>query len=392
MRDLTAFLTDAQAGERLRAAREAAGIKQSTAAEAAGIARTTLVAIEQGERRLRIAELRKFAQLYKTSANAIMRTEAVRPELVPRFRRISSGGTASVEEAASLLNALVGAEIELENALGIVRTRNYPPERPIAPGDVRAQAEIDAQELRSWLGIGPGPVLDMTLVLDQLGVRVYLRPLDAKVSGLFAYDDATGAFVLLNSSHPLERVRQSAAHELAHFISARKQPEALTDTEGFMSREERYARAFGAAFLAPARAVAQRFSMLTAGQGHLTRRHVILLAHEFGLSREALVRRLEDLRLVKAGTWDWFEANGGITNAQAKAVLEGSFSESDRVVKWHAVPPRVALLAREAWKLGMYSEGQLARLLQMDRLALRELLEGAEAELSEADEQVAFSF
>jgi hypothetical protein len=50
------------------------------------------------------------------------------------------------------------------------------------------------------------------------------------------------------------------------------------------------------------------------------------------------------------------------------------------------VPPRLALLVREAWKRGFYSEGQLARLLQLDRHELREVLDGAESEESEANE------
>src|SRR5215831_6474671 len=62
----------------------------------------------------------------------------------------------------------------------------------------------------------------------------------------------------------------------------------------------------------------QKFHDVTAGSDRLTRRHVILLAHFFGVSREAMVRRLEELGLTKVGTWDWFEYNGGITDEQAQ--------------------------------------------------------------------------
>ncbi len=84
-------------------------------------------------------------------------------------------------------------------------------------------------------------------------------------------------------------------------------------------REERYANAFGRAFLTPARGVMQKFHEVTAGSDRLTRRHVIILAHFFGVSREAMVRRLEELGLTKPGTWDWFQSNGGITDEQARA-------------------------------------------------------------------------
>jgi hypothetical protein len=130
-------------------------------------------------------ELQKLATAYRTSANAILRREAVHLDMVPRFRKLAESGDVAVEQATRLLNDLVRAEVELENALGVSRTRNYPLERPILPGEIRAQAEQDAQELRDWLGLGPGPVTDIVSILDlQLGIRVYVRRLDGKVAGL----------------------------------------------------------------------------------------------------------------------------------------------------------------------------------------------------------------
>jgi Zn-dependent peptidase ImmA (M78 family)/transcriptional regulator with XRE-family HTH domain len=383
-------LTDVAIGERLRLARESAKLTQADAAALIGAVRTTLVAIEQGKRRVQMDELQKLAAAYHTSANALLRREAVHLDMVPRFRKLRESSDDAVEKATRLLNDLVRAEVELENALGVNRVRNYPPERPLLPGDVREQAEQDAQELRDWLGLGPGPVTDIVSILDlQMGVRVYVRPLDGKVSGLFAYDDTAGACMLLNANHPPERVTQSGAHETGHFVSTRRQPEVLTDDERFTSREERYANAFQRAFLTPARAIRQRFAAITAGQSHLTRRHIILLAHAFGVSREAMVRRLEELKLAREGTWDWFVTNGGITDEQVRQVLGDLPNRSLHGARAQGmVPPPLALLVREAWKKELYSEGQLARLLDLDRHEVREILEGAENEESEANELV----
>jgi Zn-dependent peptidase ImmA (M78 family) len=386
----TERLSDAQVGERLRIAREVVKMTQALAAEAINVARTTIVAIEQGQRRVRMDELQKLAMIYGTSVNAILRREAVHLDMVPRFRQLPQNINNTSDEATRLLNDLVRAEVELENTLGIKRTRNYPPERPILPGDVRAQAEQDAQELRDWLGLGPGPVFDIVSILDlQLGIRVYIRRLEGKISGLFAFDESVGACILLNANHPVERITQTGAHELAHFLSARRQAEILTEDERFASREERYANFFSRCFVTPARAVRQRFAEITAGQSHLTRRHIILLAYAFGVSREAMVRRLEELSLAKNGTWDWFQANGGITDEQAKQVLGELPNRHVNAAEMQgSVPPRLALLAREAWKRGFYSEGQLARLLRLDRREIREVLDGAELEENEVDEFV----
>jgi len=363
-------------GERLRVARENASFTQKDAAEAIAVARTTLVAIEQGQRRVRMDELQQLAKLYMTSVNAILRREAVHVDLAPRFRKLIGSNDLAAVAATELLTDLARAEVELENLLGIKRTRNYPPERPILPGDVRAQAEQDAIELRQRLGLGFAPVHDIVTLLEmEMGVRVYVRRMDGNISGVFAYDDALGACMLLNAKHPRERRNQSGGHELGHLVSVRRDPEVLHANEPETTREDRYATAFARSFLTPAGAVRQKFKEVTAGSTHLTRRHVIVLAHFFDVSREAFVRRLEELGLTKKGTWDWFAANGGIADEQVRQVL-GDLRTPDKH-KAEANRPttlRLNLLAAEVNRRGLLSEGQLSRLLRLDRIELRDIL------------------
>jgi Zn-dependent peptidase ImmA (M78 family) len=376
-----------EVGERLRIARETANITQADAASALGVARTTLVAIEQGQRRIRMNELQQLAHRYGTSVNALLRREAVHVDLEPRFRRLAESSEAEASKAVQLLSDLARAEVELENLLGVRRVRNYPPERPLLRGDVRAQAEHDATELRQRLGLGISPVSDVVTLLEmELGVRVYVRRFDSRISGLFAYDDALGPCMLLNANHPRERRTQTAAHETGHMVSTRGIPDIVRQDERTRSPQEQYANAFGRAFLTPARAVGQKLQEVTAGSDRLTRRHVIVLAHFFGVSREAMVRRFEELKLAKKGTWDWFETYGGITDEQARQVL-GDLTASDPY-KADADRPttlRLNLLADAAYKRDLLSEGQLARLLHLDRVELREILQDQEVEGSEPD-------
>src|SRR5712671_2627865 len=178
MTKLTPELNPVELGERLRIARETANVTQEAGARAAGIARTTLVAIEKGQRGARIDELQALSRCYGVSVNSLLRHEAVHVDLVPRFRSLPETGDAGIDQAARTLNDLVRAEVELENILGIQRTHNYPAEKAILPGDVRTQAEHDAQNLRNWLGLGEGPVQNLFALMElQLGVRVYGRKL-----------------------------------------------------------------------------------------------------------------------------------------------------------------------------------------------------------------------
>ncbi len=370
-------LPPTEVGERLRVARDNADVTQADAAAAIDVARTTLIAIEQGQRRIRLSELQKLAALYGTSINALLRQEAVHVDLQPRFRKLAESGDHAAQAAGKLMSDLAKAEVELENLLGVKRTRNYPPERPLLRGDVRIQAEQDAMELRERLGLGIRPIGDIITLLEfELGVRVYVRRLDGHISGLFAYDDAVGACILLNANHPRERRTQTAGHETGHMVSNRARADVLHLNEPENSREKRYANAFGRAFLTPARAVLQKFQDITAGSDRLTRRFIIVLAHYFGVSREAVVRRLEELNLCRPGTWDWFEVNGGISDEQARQVIgdlrapDAQKADADRPLSL-----RLNLLAAEAYRRELLSEGQLSRLLHLDRVDLRGLLD-----------------
>ena len=297
-------LDPVEVGRRLRIARETAGMTQAYAATSIDVARTTLVAMEKGQRAARTAELLPLAKLYETSVNALLRLR-----VGVRRPRASISETARVSrkkhqtEAARLLEALVQAEVELENLLGVTRPRN---DLQLNDRSCRATCGLRPKMTRpnsaTSSGLGLAPVHGVTSLLEfDLGIRVYVRRLDARVSGLFAYDEQVGACMLLNANHPRERRAQSAAHELGHFVSSRQAPEVLYRDSQENSREERYANAFARAFLTPARTVMQRFRDVTQGASHLTRRHVILLAHAFGVSREAMVRRLEELGLTKSG-------------------------------------------------------------------------------------------
>ncbi|HMQ92337.1 XRE family transcriptional regulator [Amaricoccus sp.] len=384
-------LSAQEIGRRLRLARENADIRQDEAAHVIGMSRPTLVSIEKGTRRVRIQELQALARHYGVSVNAILRREAVHTDLIPRFRKLRETEDDHTLEAIQLLNDLVKAEVELENVLGVERRRHYPPERGINEGDVLELAEKHAQELRDWLGLGSGPITDIFSVIElDLGIRLYQRRLSSKskVAGLFTFDDAVGACILLNANHPLERRIQSAAHEVGHFFGTRRVPEVLEDNEQFLSRDERYANAFGRAFLTPWKSFKESFRQLTAGADKLTRRHVILLAHQHNLSREAAVRRLEELDLVRKGTWEWFKRNGGIKDEQAREVLGAAAMRPDPAKDDanRQVSHRLSLMAHAAWKRGLMSEGQLAELLKLRRVEVRGLIDQIELEESVTDD------
>src|SRR5260370_13513807 len=99
-------MSSIEVGERLRLAREGVGLSQAKAAESLGAARTTLVAIEQGQRKIKITELQQLARAYKTTVNSILRAEAIQVDLVPRFRKLVGASDDAAEKAVRLLTDL----------------------------------------------------------------------------------------------------------------------------------------------------------------------------------------------------------------------------------------------------------------------------------------------
>src|SRR4051794_23997387 len=106
-------------GERLRVARSAAGMTQDQAAKQLRVARTTMVAIERGERQVKSEELIALAALYGITTNSLLRETAVHVDLVAQFRRNPAGvEDKDAIEVMKLFHKLVGGYVELERRLG----------------------------------------------------------------------------------------------------------------------------------------------------------------------------------------------------------------------------------------------------------------------------------
>lgn len=362
-------------GERLRMARTRADITQEQAAQIIDVSRPTLVAIEKGQRRPQPEELVALADAYNTAVAELLRRTAIHVDLVPRFRASLRGKDGPRLEAATRLNDLAAAEVELENLVGSARRAPMPPERRLMAGDVREQAEEAAMELRMRHGLGHAAIQDIVSLLEQeFGVRVFMDKLDHGVSGLYAYDPEIGPCILFNSEHSAARRAMTGAHELGHFIGTRDQPDIVYDGEPEDPREEIYANAFASAFLMPAQPVRRMYQEYQEVSGKFTPRHLILMAHRWNVSEEAMCMRLEALKLLKRGTWHSLKDRKFGGELIREVIGEQRPSE--------LVPPRLWLLAAEAFAKELLTEGQLARLLRIDRVRLREIADnyGVEGE------------
>lgn len=366
----TGPLTNAEIGDRLRKARQAAGVTQSEAAATLSVSRPTLVAIETGRRRFKAEELRLLAERYGTGVNRILSPSAVHLNLVARFRGLAGRNPSETAPTLLLLNKLASAMVELERLLGLQPPAILVSERRIDPVAVDRQAEEAALTVRYSLGLGLSPVPHLVEVLeDQVGVRIFVRDLPGAISGVFAHDPEVGACVLLNAHHSSQRHAMTAAHELGHLVSNRSFGDIVESEERGAASEERFANVFAYAFLMPAAPVRRRFQDLRAAFDKFTLRGLVSMARGFYVSTQAMCRRLESLDLLPAGTFDSLRDRG---------FQEKDFDDEPAGEPGAQRPPRYGMrleqLAAAALRRELLSEGQVARMLDLDRVEVRKIV------------------
>jgi Zn-dependent peptidase ImmA (M78 family)/transcriptional regulator with XRE-family HTH domain len=385
-----------QLGERLKTARNARGLTQEAVAKELKILRTTLVAIEKGDRRVTPSELIQLARIYGRPVSDFVSTRGNRTPFIPQFRL--PPGQQSVEE-----NELISAVMELESLaqdylqleeLNEARFRPvFPPVYAInIPGATPEQrGEEVAAEERTRLGLGDGPIADLRSLLEEaVGLRVFYLNLPAKVGGIFACNDELGACIAINRNHPPTRGIWSLAHEYGHFLTTRYVADvSFTHDHWGKMAAERFADAFAKNFLMPRTGVSRRLSdgVAALGKERPTIGAIMSLAHLYHVSAQAMFLRLEELKRVPAGSWNTLRERRGFKPEQARSEL-GLAAEARQA----SLPMRYRQLAYSAYEIKeQLTEGQLARKLRTDRVSARLELESLrlmadDAGLSSEDE------
>lgn len=364
-------------GGRLQDARKARGLTQQAVADGMEMARTTLVAVEKGERRLSPHELIKLASLYGRSVSEFVSRSFVTEGFVPQFRhawRNDLSEDIELEKTAAELQRLAEDYVELEKLCGLSSAQNPPPTYNFVGASPEQAAEEIAAAERNRLGIGDGPISNLRERLEtDVGLRVFYFAMPSKVSGVFAYNDVLGGCIGINSNHPRDRRNWSLAHEYGHFLTNRYQAEITFLTgKKRQSANERLADAFAENFLMPASGLNRRFTEMhrASPSGSITLAQVCTLADLYQVSVQALIIRLEKLRRFPTGTWDKLAVEG-FKPRQAQQLLGIDANPPVR----DALPRRYVNLAVTAYEDGHLSEGQLAKLLRADRVSARMIVE-----------------
>lgn len=363
-------------GKRLQEARKKRGLTQEAAAQLMELARTTLVAIEKGERHIKAGELIKLSSVYGRQMSDFVRPRPQVESFQVQFRgpsHLTEEDGAKIAPFIASFEELCRDYLELEEITRSPLVRKYPSEYQIAGLRPDHAAEMVAIQERNRLDLGDGPIpTDPTMrdVLEQeVGLRIFFMDLPGRFSEIYHYDHKLGGCIAINSGHPEERRRWSLAHAYGHFLAHRFKPEVLLEDDYQRKPEsEQFADAFSLNFLMPANGLTMRFNDIKRTQGKVTVLDLCRLSYYYGVSVQAIVLWLEDLKLLRTGTWDILQARGfKVREAQQQLGL-------DPLPERHELlPKRYQYLALVALENGLVSEGQFAHFLRMDRLVARHM-------------------
>lgn len=265
-------------GDRLRQARELAGLTQTELAALAHISQPRLSNAE------RFGEDLSDGALVQVAASTGFPPEFfyTQPDLLiadPPHFRAQSGASAIQLKQARRAGEMVG-----EQALAM-RTRLQPPPLRL-PTDTLDPASA-AEAVRAAFSLTYGePVKDLPLLAERNGVVVLGVPLRAFKKDAFSWWTGSVPILVLLSTDAGDRQAWSTAHELGHLVLHRGlTPQRTLEDE---------ANDFAMHFLLPHHAIGRE---LTA---QLTLQDFALLKRRWGVSIQALIRTARRLNVIDA--------------------------------------------------------------------------------------------
>jgi len=355
--------------KRIIDAREAAGFTIIKAARKLGFKNyQTLSAIEKGARKINAHELIMIARLYGRSLDYFLESD-IAPDPGPLWRKMAKTDVNQVQR--QFLSFLENYS-NLEHLLGLKRQwkdiqKNY--DRDDFSDNGFERADKLGADIHNFLDLGSRPSSNLLNVLENtFRFKILHLPLGDGVSGASVVDNILGVGVLINANDAPWRRNFDLAHELFHVISWNVfSPEEIGNGTT-KTRPEQYADIFASSLLLPETHLLDALKE-TATDNEVRLIDIIELAKGFGVSTEAILWRLVNLKTLK--------------QSQAQKVLDNpKFLDLDRSMRRKLYkgdrpskfPSRFISLACRCLMEGKISRGTFAEYLEIDRSEIDEYL------------------
>jgi Zn-dependent peptidase ImmA (M78 family)/transcriptional regulator with XRE-family HTH domain len=375
---------DAAVGTNLRNARLRSGFSQAQVAAALDIPRSAVSLIESGERSLASTELARVAQVFGWEIEELLfgptpstgdddRPTEDSGAVLQYFRAargVDPADEAWLVEAQDRWRRYAAVESKVFGA-----QRWELPVYPVPAGRPYEQGERLAAQERRRLGLSQAPVRSMVDLLEGEGIKVLMLafPAASQTSGGYFFSDDLGPCVVINENELPSRRRFTEAHEYCHFLVDREDIEGEICTHD--RRREHFemrANAFAAAFLMPAEGIAEALAEDRVDRGQLGPEDIIHLMYRFGVSFQAILWRLLNLRWISPPQRDRLAQASPTALAQRLGYPHEPGEVEPR-------PDRERRLALEAWRAGHLSAKEVAELVGLAPRDVTRMFGGREA-------------
>jgi Zn-dependent peptidase ImmA (M78 family)/DNA-binding XRE family transcriptional regulator len=297
--------------ERIKLARNRAGLSLRAAAERVGVSHTAIAKYEKGEMAPSSGVLLKLAQALGVGLDYFFRQRTVELQEA-RFRKTSRCPKRELTRIQGEVTEYLERYLQVEEILG----GPLPFDRPEIAWTVEDLDDVErvAQDLRKAWQLGLDPLESLVTVLEDKGVRVCLVEGCDTFDGLAAWIEGGIPVIAVRRDVSGDRQRFDLAHELGHLL-------LHLPPDWDEKQAERAAHRFAGAFLAPAPAARAE---LGAKRRDLDPHELYLLKQKYGLSMQAWVYRATDLGIIDARTakaiWQRFTRRGWRRQEPGEAV------------------------------------------------------------------------
>ncbi len=267
-------------GSRLRAARESKNITQDALAAEVGSQASAkwILDVEEDVFLPDIEAIAALARGLETSAGYLVNADELRlVDLSPRnVHKLTSEQLRQVEvRAIDFAHRYLDLEARLDETV---------PELINISMRTADDAEEAAQRIRSLWNLGEAPIVSLTAVFEEKGIKIFPLELPKNTGdGLALRIDEDGRpktqIIAYAKDSPVDRTRFTLAHELAHLLDP--------------SVSEDMANYFAGALLLPAEVLRSRMT----GIERIGIEHIIPLKEEYGISAQAITYRCRDIGL-----------------------------------------------------------------------------------------------
>ena len=357
---------------RLAQAREAAGLSLADATRKLNFKHYQILSsIEKGTRNVNANELISMARLYGRSLDYFFEAK-VPSEPVLLWRR--TAGSDIRNEQQQFLVFLENYS-RLENLLGLKRRwkeilTNL--DRDDFAENGFETSETLGTDIHRRLDLGSRPACNLLNILENtLRFKVIHLGLGDGLSGASIVDSALGVGVLINANDAPWRRNFDLAHELFHIITWNIFSHEEIGDGSRKTKPEQYADSFAASLLLPKEHLLAALKEIAVNQ-ELKLVDIIELAKEFGVSSEAILWRLVNLKKIKKSQVEKILADPEFRNLD-RDLRRGLYAEQQP----EKFPHRYVSLACRCLMEGKISRGVFAEYMEIDRPEIDDYLSAA---------------